>query len=247
MKKPTKRHLAGPDLKFIKNELERSGYIRKFRLRWNMPLNGFKDIAEYRKWYLTDFAKMYQNHKAKSKPKNHDNLSFFEKQISTDLRFVFELDIYDKLVKLRLAEHFLEYVQLCLLLTELPEQISVELPKPTVKLIHKENGLREVWVQVFSHTTKKEWQSPQLWSLIDQNKRNLLDFKTPTKEIHDFLYRGHYGSKFKYKKLIKLAQDMYGYKIKNPVYLGQVLDRYKKRIKRNKAYEKPKNTYKKIK
>lgn len=221
-------------------ELNKSGAIKAFRAAWKIPPEGLASIDKFTDWEKNVLFRLVQHWHYKLRDDAHRYLSEHERE-SRRVDIIFENDVYRIMRKHKLPEFYFYYVMWCLCLTNPPTDVYMPAPEVIMRRNDK-TGAKELWVQVFGHTTKMDWNLA--WEVdVERQLWHLPGYKDDMskKQIQEYLYLKFYqpGVKEKdkikvtRKQLIDYAKQRWGYEI-TLHYLSIIFYRIKNSIKTQK-------------
>lgn len=234
------------DAELIKQRLEHSGIIKKFRNVWAIPPDGFSDWAGFERWWNTQIIYLSQRWRSSPEYKklvkkqtsvrrdDAENIGWEIALRDPVYRFGWEID--QILNQLKIAENARDFVHGILVTKNSPYKLPRS-SRPETKIKYNEGtGRNELWIRIWSETTQEDLKSKTLWNDIQILKKKLHDFQTIKKQapkyllIHKQLFDWHFIDGLTYKQIREKALSEFNYRIKSNEDLGKILGRYKKRI-----------------
>ncbi len=234
------------DAELIKQRLEHSGMIEKFRNVWTIPPNGFSDWAAFEKWWNMQISYLSQQWRSSKEYKKLVKQQSVAKKseaenigwtiILKDPLYRFGWEIDQILNILKISERARDFVIGILVTKNSPYKLPRS-AKPEAKIQYNDGtGRNELWIRIWSETTQEDLKSKTLWSDIQSLKKKLHDYQTIKKQtprylhIHKQLFDWHFLNGLTYKQIRERALIELKYRIKSNEDLGKILGRYKKRI-----------------
>lgn len=234
------------DAELVRQRLELSGIIEKFRNVWAIPSSGFSDWAAFEKWWNTQISYLSQQWRSsaeykklvqqQSLAKNNDAENIDWTIALKDPLYRFEWEIDQILNYLKISERARDFVKGILVTKNSPYKLPRS-AKPEAKIKYNEGtGRNELWVRIWSETTQEDLKSKMLWNDIQSLKKKLHDYQTIKKQvpkylhIHKQLFDWHFADGLTYKQIREKALTELKYRIKSNEDLGKILGRYKKRV-----------------
>ncbi len=234
------------DAELIRQRLEHSAIIEKFRNAWAIPSSGFSDWSAFEKWWNTQIFYLSQQWRSSAEYKK-----LLKQQVAAkgdaaenigwiialkDPHYRFEWAIDQILNHLKISERARDFVKGILVTKNSPYKLPRS-AKPQAKIKYNEGtGRNELWIRIWSETTQEDLKSKILWNDIQALKKRLHDYKTLKKQTPKYLhipkqlFDWHFIDGLTYKEIREKSLSKFKYRIKSNEDLGKILGRYRKRV-----------------